>query len=130
MRIVAGVVVMLLIVYGLGGVLGIGPVAVSSPGEASPQFAAALFALLAAACGGFIARRALFAPLAVVAYALLWGLAIYYLLRLPVGLSFGAVVASNTKPILISLVAVTLGALFGSSLARPKVATQSSSAGQ
>jgi hypothetical protein len=126
MRIVAGVVVMLLIVYGLGGVLGIGPVAASSADAASPQFAAALFALLAAACGGFIARRAAFAPLAVVAYALLWGLAIYYLLRLPVGLTFSAVVASNAKPILISLVAVAVGALFGSSLAKPRVAKPAS----
>jgi hypothetical protein len=57
---------------------------------------------------------------------LLWGLAIYYLLRLPVGLTFAAVVASNAKPILISLVAVAIGALFGSSLAKPRAVTPAS----
>jgi len=118
MRILIGTVAMLVIAIALGSVLNLHVTAAASAAHAPPQFSTALLGLFAAACGGFIVRRASFAPIAVVAYSALWALAMYYLLRFPLGLTYSDLVSSNALPISISLSGVGIGALFGSSLAR------------
>jgi len=118
MRIAIGAVAMLIIVVALGSVMDLHVTAAASAAHASPQFATALLGLLAAACGGFIARRAHFAPIAMAVYTVFWALAIYYVHRFPLGLTYADLVSSNAVPIATSLSAVGIGALFGQNLAK------------
>ena len=118
MRLLIGLVAMLIIVLALGSVLNLHVTAAASAAYASPQFAAALLGLFAAACGGLIARRAYFAPIAMAAYAPLWALSIYYVHRFRMDLTYAGLVSSNAIPIAISLAAVGVGSLFGYCLSR------------
>lgn len=117
MRIVIGTVVMLIIVVALGNVLTLHVTATASATHASPQFSSALLALLAATCGGFIARRACFALIAMAAYALLWALTIH-VHKFSLGLTYADLASNNAVPIALSLSAVCIGALFWRNLAR------------
>lgn len=125
MRIALGTATLLIIAIALGSALNLHVTAAASAAHASPQFATALLGLFAAACGGFIARRAIFAPIAMAGYATFWALAIYYVHRFPLGLTYAHLLSSNAVPIAISLSAVGIGALFGCNLAQIRMARRS-----
>lgn len=118
MRIAIALIVMMALVFGLGFAFDLHPTVAASAEHAAPPFATALLGLVAAACGGFVARWIGFAPIAMAVYALLFAKAIYHLHRLPFGFTYPDLIASNAVPIVISLVAVAVGALFGASLSR------------
>ncbi len=107
---------MLTIVVALGLILNLNVTAAALASSASPQLTTALLGLFAACCGGFIARRALFAPIAIASYAIFWALAIYHIHRFPLGLTYTDLIFNNAVPIAISLFAVGLGAMLGHKL--------------
>ena len=107
----------MIIVVALGSALGL-HVTATSAANAPPQFASTLIGLFGAACGGFIARKVYFAPIAMFAYAILWGSAIFFLDRISSDLTYMEVVSNNVVPIAVSLLGVCIGALFGQQIAR------------
>jgi hypothetical protein len=120
MRILVGLILMVSLDIGLGFALDLHRTVADSAEHASPPFATALLGLVAAACGAVVARQGWFVPIAVAVDALLWAKALYHLHRLPFGSTYPDLIASNAVPIVISLVAVGVGALFGGSLVRPR----------
>lgn len=118
MRVVVGTFAMLVIVAALGSALDLHVTAAASAAHASPQFATSLIGLFAAICGSLIARKVYFAPIAMGAYGIFWGLSIYYAHRFRSDLTYFDVVSNNAFPIAISLLGVCIGALFGYQLSR------------